>query len=161
MATATAALRFTRLPDPAPGLRAYSVQLGAQDIGTVTNRRGDWWRATTPAGHGRGSFHHTRKSAAAALCSTDPTPDTKETSDMPTTTTACCDAFSATAGELHDDPCENSPATKLAETSTPDLVREYASIRVQGALGNGGADSHARLGVVVTELRRRGVLDNR
>lgn len=84
-ATATA-LRFTRLPDPAPGLRTYSVHLGAQDIGTVTNRRGGWWRATTPAGHGRGSFHYTRRAAADALRAIDPptTPDTEETSDMTT-----------------------------------------------------------------------------
>lgn len=65
--TTTASLTFRRLPDPAPGLRAYSVRLGAQDIGTVTNRQGGWWRATTPTGHGRGSFHYTRKAAGAAL----------------------------------------------------------------------------------------------
>lgn len=61
------ALRFTRQADPAPGVRAYDVLMGTQPIGTVTNRRGGWWRAITPAGHFRGSFHYTRKAAADAL----------------------------------------------------------------------------------------------
>lgn len=73
----------------------------------------------------------------------------------------CCDAFSATAGEVHDDACAFGPVAKLRATGTPDLVREYASIRVANALLDTTPASHARLGVVVTELRRRGVLDNR
>lgn len=69
----TAALRFTRLPDPAAGCRAYLVLApGAPGtpegvLGTVTNRRGGWWRAITDRGDMRGSFHGTRREAAAAL----------------------------------------------------------------------------------------------
>lgn len=69
----TATLRFRRQPDPAPGVRAYLVLApGAPGtpegiLGTVTNRRGGWWRATTDRGESRGSFHHTRAAAAAAL----------------------------------------------------------------------------------------------
>ena len=66
-------LRFQRQPDPAPGCRTYLVLApGAPGtpegiLGTVTNRRGGWWRATTDDGEGRGSFHSTRRAAAAAL----------------------------------------------------------------------------------------------
>lgn len=67
------ALRFTRQPDAATGTWSYLVlQAGAPGtpeaiLGTVTNRRGDWWRATDDRGHGGGSFHTTRRAAAAAL----------------------------------------------------------------------------------------------
>lgn len=65
--TTTPAATFRRLPDPAPGLRAYSVTVDGTAVGTVTNRQGGWWRAVTTDGAYAGSFHSTRKSAADAL----------------------------------------------------------------------------------------------
>lgn len=65
--------RTRKLPDPAPGCRAYLVLApgapGTPDgiLGTVTNRPGGWWRATTDRGEPRGSFHSTRRAAVAAL----------------------------------------------------------------------------------------------
>lgn len=58
---------YSRLPDPAPGVREYAVRAGDRQLGTVTNRRGGWWRAFTAAGDMRGSFHTTRNGAATAL----------------------------------------------------------------------------------------------
>ena len=69
----TATVRFQRQPDPTPGLRTYLVLApGAPGtpegiLGTVTNRRGGWWRAVTDRGDVRGSFHGTRREAAEAL----------------------------------------------------------------------------------------------
>lgn len=65
--TTTPTANFRRIPDPAPGVRAYTVTVDGAILGDVTNRRGGWWRATTTAGDTAGSFHSTRKAAAAAL----------------------------------------------------------------------------------------------
>lgn len=68
-----APVRTRRLPDPAPGCRAYLVLVeGAPGtpegiLGTVTNRRGGWWRATSDRGEPCGSFHSTRRSGIEAL----------------------------------------------------------------------------------------------
>lgn len=61
-------LRFTRLPDPAAGVRAYQVTRLGTPIGTVTNRPGGWWRAFDLTGAiVSSSFCHTRGEAARAL----------------------------------------------------------------------------------------------
>lgn len=47
-----------------------------------------------------------------------------------------------------------------ADMSTPALVREFTAIKCADARGEVTTDErHARLGEVVTELRRRNVLD--
>lgn len=61
------AARYTRLPDPAAGVRAYQVTVDCTVVGTVTNRRGGWWRATTADGVTVGSFHYTRAEATRSL----------------------------------------------------------------------------------------------
>lgn len=63
---------FHRDPDPAPGVRQYTVtdpahHTGAQVLGVVTNRPGGWWRAITRDGRIVKSWCSTRKEAAAAL----------------------------------------------------------------------------------------------
>ena len=46
------------------------------------------------------------------------------------------------------------------DMSTPQLVREFAEIKMASARGDRfTATMHVRLGDVVSELRRRGVLD--
>lgn len=63
--------------------------------------------------------------------------------------------------ECHAEP----PTCGCPETSTPHLVRQFADLRVWFAVNevNGptreGSIRHKRLGRVVDELRRRGVLD--
>lgn len=55
-------------PEPAPaGLTTYTVEHAGRAIGTVTRRRGGWWRAVAPDGRGAGSWHGTRREAAASL----------------------------------------------------------------------------------------------
>lgn len=60
-------VRYHRAADPAPGVREYLVTRGAVELGTVTNRRGGWWRAITATGDVVGSFHRTRAEAAGKL----------------------------------------------------------------------------------------------
>lgn len=56
------------------------------------------------------------------------------------------------------------PSKPLEEWTTPELVREYAGVRVNGALLSFqheglNANQKAWLGAVVDELRKRGALD--
>lgn len=53
---------------------------------------------------------------------------------------------------------------QVAEASTPELVRMFATLRVRAYAGTGERSESkklaVRLSLVVTELRRRGVLDD-
>jgi hypothetical protein len=49
---------------------------------------------------------------------------------------------------------------EVTDLTLPQLVREFASLKVEDAVADrGDAHRHARLGRVVTELRNRNALD--